>query len=207
MQKIYKYQIQHLEGSEWLPKCNLDFEDKGQFNTIAKCIGYRILEDGKDVTKRYFSGYTPLSKEPIKVVAHDILEDIIPARPRVQSDDRAFEDAQTEIVEPIEPSTKNDIAATSTVGIPKTDKPMKPSQYEKLSIEQKLYLKRQIADMLSQKIKRTAIVQALNVSEYTYDVIRHDNFEVNSDNKDDNPIPIVAESTDTDVDEILNSWG
>lgn len=45
--------IERQEGTEWVPKARCNFEDKKQFIAISKNPGYRIREDGVDVTSRY----------------------------------------------------------------------------------------------------------------------------------------------------------
>lgn len=47
------YEIYRLEGSKKIRLCNQKYEDIEYFKMIAKSPDYIILEDGKDVTKKY----------------------------------------------------------------------------------------------------------------------------------------------------------
>jgi len=48
-----KYRVERNERGEWVVLMQCDFEDKRQFELIALNSLYRILYDGKDVTKKY----------------------------------------------------------------------------------------------------------------------------------------------------------
>ena len=48
-----KYRVERNERGEWIVLMQCDFEDKYQFEVIAKNSQYRILYDNKDVTKKY----------------------------------------------------------------------------------------------------------------------------------------------------------
>ena len=53
----YKYRIECREGGKWVAKCSTDVEDIKQFQSIANATAheYRIISDGKDITKIYKS--------------------------------------------------------------------------------------------------------------------------------------------------------
>lgn len=71
------YQIEHLEGTEWVIKCRTDFEDTEQFTEIAKNPSYRIIHEDKDVTKKYNKQYVKIPE----VVKRD--HNIIPETPEI----------------------------------------------------------------------------------------------------------------------------
>lgn len=55
------YVVERLEGSEWIPKCQTNFEDTAQFIKIMQAPYYRILHNGVDVSARYGAASIPQS--------------------------------------------------------------------------------------------------------------------------------------------------
>lgn len=69
------YSIEHLEGTEWIIKCRTDFEDLQQFTEVAKNPAYRILFEGKDITKKYNKEYIKIpevGKKPNNYVPESV---------------------------------------------------------------------------------------------------------------------------------------
>ena len=76
------YQIEHLEGTEWIIKCRTDFEDIEQFIEVAKNPSYRIMHEGKDITKKYNNQYIKIpevAKKERKVIPET--PEIAPMKP------------------------------------------------------------------------------------------------------------------------------
>ena len=48
-----KYHVGRNERGQWITLMQCDFEDKQYFKLIAQSSQYRIMCDGKDVTKKY----------------------------------------------------------------------------------------------------------------------------------------------------------
>ena len=48
-----EYQVVRMENSKNVALMNCDFEDEKQFKLIALSPQYKILCDGKDITKKY----------------------------------------------------------------------------------------------------------------------------------------------------------
>lgn len=49
------YLVQRSDGDNWITLMQSDFEDTQQFRVIAQCQYYRILRDGKDITRKFRS--------------------------------------------------------------------------------------------------------------------------------------------------------
>jgi len=54
-QKQYRYRIEYVKRGKWVPVLQTDHEDIDTFGLVANAVEYqyRILCDGKDVTRNY----------------------------------------------------------------------------------------------------------------------------------------------------------
>lgn len=148
----YDYVVEKLEGTQWVPKCRYNFEDKEQFKVIAQNPAYRILHDNKDVTKSYNKNYVAIGGG----ISQQSINEAVTSEPVTADTAVSVE----EVISPMKPSEYKNLSDEDKHTVQNKISEMLDNKAKRNDIMKTLNVTESTYDMIRQDMKVTKEVEA-----------------------------------------------